>query len=146
MHGAPAFKIDPQISQYAQKRANHLASSNRLQSVGGEYGENLHYYSSTARSNSYNCLKVTKAWYDKGSMYDYSNPESANNYPNAGTFTQIVWRETRLLGCGQAIGSDGKSVFTVCNYDPPGNLHGDFGENVRPLVRSSTNTRTRPRP
>lgn len=43
-----------------------------------------------------------------------------------GHFTQVVWKATKRLGCGQA----GK--FVVCNYYPAGNVQGQFRDNVAP--------------
>nr|WP_280496822.1 hypothetical protein [Nocardia asiatica] len=44
-----------------------------------------------------------------------------------------MWRGTTKLGCAQAGAINGKKggTYTVCNYDPAGNMMGDFAENVR---------------
>jgi hypothetical protein len=39
-----------------------------------------------------------------------------------GHYTQIVWRNTKSVGCAVARGK-GVEVW-VCNYDPPGNYAG----------------------
>ena len=39
-----------------------------------------------------------------------------------GHYTQMVWRETTALGCGEAICN--KTLIVACNYDPPGNYIG----------------------
>lgn len=44
-------------------------------------------------------------------------------------FTQMVWSETKSMGLGMATGFDGK-IYFVCNYDPPGNVDGQFASNV----------------
>ncbi len=39
-----------------------------------------------------------------------------------GHYTQVVWRETRAVGCARA--SCGSSEIWVCQYSPPGNIVG----------------------
>jgi len=39
-----------------------------------------------------------------------------------GHYTQIVWRDTKQVGCGVA--RDNRREIWVCNYDPPGNWVG----------------------
>ena len=39
-----------------------------------------------------------------------------------GHYTQIVWRDTRQVGCGVA--HKNRRQIWVCNYDPPGNIIG----------------------
>ena len=44
-----------------------------------------------------------------------------------------VWKNSRRIGCGQAISKGRKGgTFTVCNYDPPGNWKGEELQNVSP--------------
>ena len=40
-----------------------------------------------------------------------------------GHYTQVVWKNTKLVGCG--IASCGNSEIWVCNYSPPGNYVGE---------------------
>uniref|UniRef100_A0A8B9KCZ1 SCP domain-containing protein n=1 Tax=Astyanax mexicanus TaxID=7994 RepID=A0A8B9KCZ1_ASTMX len=49
-----------------------------------------------------------------------------------GHFTQVVWKDTKELGYGVA--TDGKTVFVVGQYLPPGNFTnpGAFEKNVLP--------------
>lgn len=49
-----------------------------------------------------------------------------------GHFTQVIWTGSTKVGCGQAasLGKKG-GVYTVCNYDPPGNYIGQFPANVK---------------
>ena len=53
------------------------------------------------------------------------NPSSGTCARNAvcGHYTQIVWRNTRQVGCGMI--SCGGSEVWVCNYSPPGNFAGE---------------------
>ncbi len=47
---------------------------------------------------------------------------------DTGHFTQVVWRGTAEVGCG-TMTCGGMDVW-VCNYDPPGNMEGDYAANV----------------
>jgi hypothetical protein len=42
-----------------------------------------------------------------------------------------VWRGTSAVGCGKA-SCNGNDIW-VCNYDPAGNVEGEYAQNVAPL-------------
>ena len=42
--------------------------------------------------------------------------------------SQVVWKASKFVGFGKA--GSGLSSFIVALYDPPGNTHGLFAENV----------------
>ena len=82
----------------------------------GVFGENLFEKEGAASSPA----EVVAAWMSEKRYYN----ESANSCSaRCGHFTQVVWRETRLVGCGVAH-TKTKEIW-VCNYDPPGNLAGE---------------------
>lgn len=39
-----------------------------------------------------------------------------------GHYTQVISQLSREVGCANAVGSDGNTVYSVCNYSPHGNL------------------------
>jgi uncharacterized protein YkwD len=91
----------------ARKRFTHRPNST--------YGENLFEIAGAAASPT----QVVNAWAAEYRNYDYnSNRCSAV----CGHYTQIVWRDTKEVGCAVARGG-GREVW-VCNYDPPGNWVG----------------------
>lgn len=47
----------------------------------------------------------------------------------AGHFTQMVWKNSKELGIGWVQKDDG-TTYVVGNYDPPGNIMGQYYENV----------------
>jgi hypothetical protein len=58
-------------------------------------------------------------------MYDYAS----GSYSSAtGHATQLLWRASTQLGCGWAAGCQ----LLVCRYSPPGNVLGEFAQNVMP--------------
>lgn len=48
---------------------------------------------------------------------------------DVGHFTQLVWKNTTTVGCGAA-NCDGIGWLLVCEYNPAGNVIGQFGGNV----------------
>lgn len=52
----------------------------------------------------------------------------------AGHFSQMVWKSSLDLGVGIAKTKKGK-VLVVCNYNPRGNVVGQFNANVLRAVR-----------
>ena len=40
-----------------------------------------------------------------------------------GHYTQMVWKDTTKIGCGEASNTD--VTYLVCRYTPPGNYPGD---------------------
>jgi len=133
LHGSPDLDLDDEVSRNARNRARQIANSDNIRSEQSEYGENTFWYGSSSRTMlSENCSNVVKTWYDTGAKYDYDNPEDRNNFSRYGTFTQVVWKSTTKLGCGQALGRNNglNGVYVVCNYSPAGNLRGAFGDNI----------------
>jgi len=49
-----------------------------------------------------------------------------------GHFTAVVWRSTTHLGIGVAYNPRARWYVVVANYAPPGNVMGQFRENVLP--------------
>lgn len=66
--------------------------------------------------------EVTDAWGSESSDYSYGTNSCATGKV-CGHYTQIVWRETKEVGCGNAV-CDDKTQIWVCNYSPPGNYIG----------------------
>lgn len=86
------------------------------------YGENLAYF---APAGSVSEPEVADGWYREKSIYDFSRPGFSFE---AGHFTQLVWAGSKRLGCASRRCGGGE--IWVCNYDPPGNMQGDFERNV----------------
>ena len=68
--------------------------------------------------------------YDENKLYDYQN----GRYSSAtGHFTQLVWKGTKRLGIGKAVGKyrGFDCNFIVARYSPPGNVLFQFQANVQ---------------
>ncbi|KAK2651697.1 hypothetical protein Ddye_011553 [Dipteronia dyeriana] len=88
---------------------------------GGPYGENL-IANSRNGSSSISGTYIMNIWVAEKANYD-----SRSNACVAGrscrNYTQVVWQNSRSLGCAKVQCSSGGYFFS-CNYDPPGNLIG----------------------
>lgn len=128
LHGVPNVTWSTTVAQSAQAYADTCPSGH---SYHPQYGENLAW--SYGQNPSFG--DVVKWWYDEEQYYDYNNPGFSST---TGHFTQVVWKNTTEIGCGYRSGCSisllGKT-FTdvwVCQYNPHGNVSGQFADNVFP--------------
>ena len=114
--GVEPLQWSDELARYAQQWADDLAVSGCSMAHRKEhkFGENL--FQGTA--GFYTTVDAAKAWETERKDYAGGVLTEANWRP-ASHYTQMVWRDTTSLGCGQATCS--QSVIVVCNYAPPGN-------------------------
>lgn len=65
-------------------------------------------------------------WYNEVTLYDYSNAVFSSA---TGHFTQLVWVASTQIGFGAYLTSSGEWLI-VAEFDPPGNVEGEFAANV----------------
>jgi hypothetical protein len=106
-----------EIANYAQEWAKYLANRDQglthRQKSG--YGENiaLHYSNNPAYG--------VDLWNEEKKDFVYE--PIGNTLSKTLHYTQVIWRNTREVGCGWAQGASGV-IYFVCNYNPPGNYMG----------------------
>jgi uncharacterized protein YkwD len=123
-HCAPALAWSPKLARVAQGWAERLRKGGcSLEHSRGSYGENL----AAATPGSLANEDVVGLWYAERERYRFDHPGFRSE---TGHFTQLVWRGTQHIGCGVA-SCDAMQVW-VCNYDPPGNVEGEYQKNVLP--------------
>ncbi len=112
------------LAAYAQEWANHLASSNcKLQHRPNsgkwkrEHGENLF----VGTVGYYGVADAVMSW-ESEKKYYRGQTLTPSNFYESGHYTQLVWRNTKQIGCAKA--ECHGNVIVVCNYDPPGNILG----------------------
>lgn len=117
--GVGPMKWSAALAAYAQEWADHLAATTCRMAHRTErkYGENL--YQGTA--GYYTAVDAAKDWESEKKDYRGGVLTESNRHP-AGHYTQMVWRDTTAVGCGEAICK--KTLIVACNYDPPGNYIG----------------------
>lgn len=112
----------------AQDWAETLAIEDRIaHRPNVNYGENIYCLWSSEQNAKINPREVCQSWYDEIKEYNFDVEPRAS--PRAGHFTQMVWKATKHLGVGMSKTKKGK-VLVVCNYNPRGNVIGEFERNV----------------
>ena len=114
--GVPPLVWSDQLAAVAQGWANHLIATNAFShSPNNRFGENLYMITGWTASPA----NVVGMWADEARGYDIRSNTCSGV---CGHYTQIVWRETRAVGCA-VVANPYREVW-VCNYDPPGNVIG----------------------
>jgi pathogenesis-related protein 1 len=124
-HCADRLTWSAKLADYAQKWADSLRYKGCVFGhSGGPYGENL----AAGTAGVLDPEATVAMWYDEIKLYKF--PDGGFSM-QTGHFTQLVWRDTKHVGCGhtQCNGND----IWVCEYDPPGNYDGEYRANVLPL-------------
>ncbi|XP_062586404.1 cysteine-rich venom protein kaouthin-2-like, partial [Saccostrea cucullata] len=109
---------DPEVATVARKWAENCKTvhdGNRERFIPGRFtlGQNLAYN----HFGSMTWDDVVKLWYDEEPDFTYGG--NSNDYMKVGHYTQLVWAESYILGCGYSNCSG--THFYVCNYGPAGN-------------------------
>ncbi|KAF8507059.1 CAP domain-containing protein [Russula emetica] len=121
-HGAASLTWNDTLSSVAQAWANGC----KFQHSGGQFGENL----AAGTGGAYTITTAVQSWTDEVSQYDPNSPVPSH-------FTQVVWKATTQVGCahqdcsGIFDASYGLAHYHVCEYSPPGNVIGEFAQNVQ---------------
>jgi uncharacterized protein YkwD len=124
-HCAPPLGWSGELVKESQRWAKNLAAHRCAfeHNPDPRYGENLAYFRPPGALSQED---VVEQWYREIDGYNFKKPGFSME---AGHFTQLVWVGTKRLGCASV--ECGGGELWVCNYDPPGNMQGDFDANVR---------------
>ncbi|KAB2016509.1 hypothetical protein ERO13_D08G095500v2 [Gossypium hirsutum] len=119
----PLLFWDFQLEKYARWWALQRKADCKLQHSFPEgdfkLGENIYWGSGSAWRPG----DAVSAWSEEEKYYDYAT-NSCQEGQMCGHYTQIVWKNTRRIGCARVVCDTG-DVFMTCNYDPPGNYIGE---------------------
>lgn len=124
MHCAPPMRWSERLASSAQAWADELVARGcAFEHSRGPYGENL----AAGTAGHLDAEAVAQMWYREVADYDFARGGFSMQ---TGHFTQLVWVGTTELGCGQST-CNGLDVW-VCQYGPPGNVEGQYRQNVLP--------------
>lgn len=127
-HAASPLTWDATLASAAAKWA---AGCKWQHTPNNPYGQNI----AAGTASNFGARDAADSWYNEISQYNFA----AGQYSDStGHFTQMVWKGSKKLGCAiqectasqMGLGSQGKAQYVVCNYDPPGNVIGNFLQNV----------------
>ena len=132
--GVPGVRWSASLGTAAQQWADHLAQDDGCtlrhapRSTLGDTGENLYWASAIRWSNgrreaqNIDPPKVVDSWGSEKRDYDAATNRCAPGKA-CGHYTQVVWRDSREIGCAMATCKDQSQVW-VCRYRPAGNVVG----------------------
>ena len=114
--GLPPLLWSDNLAKFARDWANTLLARQQFSHrPNSPYGENLFEIVGDVATPQ----EVVGDWASEARDYDH---RSNRCHGQCGHYTQIVWRNTKSVGCAVARGA--KREIWVCNYDPPGNYVG----------------------
>jgi len=120
--GVPPLTWSEQLAKDAQEWANYLAKQGKFEHSGVKgQGENL--WMGTAGYFSY--TQMVDGWGSEKRYFvnkTFPDVSSNGNWHDVGHYTQMIWKNTKQVGCATANGSEG--TVLVCRYSPPGNFIG----------------------
>lgn len=123
--GVPALRWSGKLAQQAQGWAERLAREGMLrhssQAESNNAGENLWMGS----AGYYRPETMISAFVDEKRHYlpgPFPRVSRTGRWEDVGHYTQVVWRDTREVGC--AVARNGRDDFLVCRYWPAGNWMG----------------------
>jgi uncharacterized protein YkwD len=125
--GLPPLVWSDALAADAQVYAEELARTGRFEHADqpqgpGREGETL--WIGTREAYRYDEMVghwvAEKQYFVNGITPDFS---TTGDYHDAVHYAQIVWRDTRRVGC--ALASNARDDVLVCRYDPPGNVVGE---------------------
>ena len=134
--GLPEVAWSDELAEFAREWAQYLSDHNRCRlkhrphegKDAPRYGENLYWAGAVQLSTGARAAQritphhVVSAWVSESQHYNHEKNRCRWGR-KCGHYTQVVWKNTRRIGCGMAACPDQGQIW-VCNYDPPGNYAG----------------------
>lgn len=90
----------------------------------GAYGECLAIVPASTEQEAF--CEAVRLWGEEEAVYDRSSPAFS---PQAGHFTQLVWKGSKKIGASVRRYPDGR-YLVVARFSPPGNVGGRFADQV----------------
>jgi hypothetical protein len=124
------------IATFAQKWTKYMTSNHVFKHSGSTlYGENIAYFRGYGSDVMVLLKLAVDNWYNEISLYNFNKPGFSDA---TGHFTCLVWQASTMLGMGISINDATNEVYISFNTSPPGNIIGQFQQNVLPLSSNPT--------
>ncbi len=116
------FKIERQAQNWANTLAKKNIFTHSVATSRKWMWENIYTMSSYGQKIILDWSDAMDLWQIEKLDYNYLS-NSCNDGSICAHYTQIIWKNTKRIGCGQSIQKKGSTTTTywVCQYDPPGN-------------------------
>ena len=97
------------------------------------FSENLAYFQGYGVDELTLIKLAIDLWYNEIKLYDFNNPGFS---PVTGHATALLWKSSTKFAIGFSMNKNNQIVDIVMNMSPPGNILGEFKENVLPAMKS----------
>ena len=142
-HNSPPLILSEELEMEALGWAITLSNKETILHKYKDYKRtNEDKYQNVMRSSiEFDSIQMTDVLYSEVNKYNYDNSESNKKTNLVNEFTQIVWKNTKFIGCG--IAHSKYDYWGVCIYSPAGNTAGSYGINVlKPAVSADQIAKT----
>ncbi|CAI5457550.1 unnamed protein product, partial [Closterium sp. Yama58-4] len=128
----PPLLWDPALARFAQAHADSVGANAQCRpeanEAAGEAGLGEVYLWAAVEKGValFTAAEAVQAWAEQGKHYSSSTGACVQG-AECDAFIQLTWRDTRRVGCGEALcpykaNFTGVAQFLVCNYYPPAAL------------------------
>ena len=124
--GVPSLQWDASLASDARAWADELAATGRFEHSPDEAGKPLqgeNLWAGTPRAFSPEAM--VGLWTAEKTDYRpgvFPGNSRSGDVEHVGHYTQLIWRDSRRVGCATAVGSN--EEFLVCRYSEAGNITG----------------------
>ncbi|KAJ7972482.1 Pathogenesis-related protein 1 [Quillaja saponaria] len=128
-YNLPLFTWDEKLESYARDWATNRYFDCAVKHSGkpGMYGDRPYGESIYWSYWPHSPARIVNSLFKEREDYDF-NTNTCKPGKMCGHFTQIIWRDSRRLGCFRQKCHGNGGYIVVCEYDPKGNIY-----NAKPL-------------
>ncbi|KAI8552410.1 hypothetical protein RHMOL_Rhmol06G0264600 [Rhododendron molle] len=119
-HNLPPLSWSIEMVYYAKWWAKQRRTDCALEHSTLDYGENLFW----GQGREWTATQAVAAWAAEEAYYDYATNTCMPDR-DCTHYTQMVWRTTTSVGCAKIKCLNGYT-YVVCEYDPHGNIIGEW--------------------
>ena len=132
-HGVPLLNLNATLTTKAFELAKLMSKNNyvinkEIEYLGEKCGKNVN----VKTNDNYDYKGICDEWYREINDYDFDDIKN-NNKEKVKNFSQLIWKETKEVGFGEAKNNKGIH-YIVGIYFPSGNIENKYKENVFPSV------------